>query len=95
MTSDLKNKRIRRTKKQVNQLDDQIVSLLQTKPNLSVTSIFTEMTDPLLPEPVENSDRGYRHVQSRCVLLRRSGRVSSEVVFMALEERAKVYAVQE
>ena len=33
------------------------------------------MTDPRLPEPVEKSDRGYRHVQSRCVALRRSGRV--------------------
>ena len=95
MNIDLKIKRDRRTKKQVNQLDDQIVNLLQKTPNLSVTSIFSAMTDPRLPEPVEKSERGYRHVQSRCVLLRRSGRVSSEVVFMALEERAKVYAIQD
>ena len=28
-----------------------------------------------MPEPVEKSDRGYRHVQDRCVKLRRSGRL--------------------
>jgi hypothetical protein len=28
-----------------------------------------------LPEPVEKSDKGYRHVQSRCVALRRAGRI--------------------
>ncbi|WP_323716956.1 hypothetical protein [Paracoccus aminovorans] len=33
------------------------------------------MTDPRLPEPVEKSDRGYRHVQDRVKKLRRSGRV--------------------
>ena len=33
------------------------------------------MTDPRLPEPVEKSDRGYRHVQDRCVKLRRMGRI--------------------
>ena len=33
------------------------------------------MTDPRLPEPVEKSDNGYRHVQDRCVKLRRSGRL--------------------
>ncbi len=33
------------------------------------------MTDPRLAEPVEKSDRGYRHVQDRIVKLRRSGRI--------------------
>lgn len=33
------------------------------------------MTDPRLPEPAEKSDRGYRHVQDRCVKLRRAGLV--------------------
>jgi hypothetical protein len=41
----------------------------------SVRHVFYRMTDPRLPEPVEKSDRGYRHVQARCVDLRRSGRV--------------------
>lgn len=41
----------------------------------SVRHVFYRMTDPRLPEPVEKSDRGYRHVQDRCVKLRRAGRV--------------------
>jgi len=40
-----------------------------------VRHVFYRMTDPRLPEPVEKSDRGYRHVQERCVKLRRSGRI--------------------
>jgi hypothetical protein len=31
------------------------------------------MTDPRLPEPVEKSERGYRHVQERIVKMRRAG----------------------
>jgi hypothetical protein len=31
------------------------------------------MTNPRLPEPVEKSDRGYRHVQDRITRMRRSG----------------------
>ncbi|MGC4025329.1 MAG: hypothetical protein QM744_09370 [Mesorhizobium sp.] len=33
------------------------------------------MTDPRLPEPVEKTERGYRHVQDRIKKLRRSGRL--------------------
>jgi hypothetical protein len=33
------------------------------------------MTDPRLPEPVEKSERGYRHVQDRLTKLRRAGRI--------------------
>lgn len=68
-------KRERRTQAQVEQLDDQIVAVLSEDHPQSVRHVFYRMTDPRLPEPVEKSDRGYRHVQDRCVKLRRSGRV--------------------
>ena len=48
--------------------------LIQDHPQ-SVRHIFYRMTDPRLPEPVEKSERGYRHVQDRMVKLRRSGRL--------------------
>ena len=65
----------RRTKGQVNQLDDQIIDLLRIDHPQSVRHVFYRMTDPRLPEPVEKSDRGYRHVQDRIVKLRRTGRL--------------------
>jgi hypothetical protein len=39
----------------------------------SVRHVFYRLTDPRLPEPVEKSERGYRHVQHRIVTLRRDG----------------------
>ena len=68
-------KRQRRTKGRMNLLDDQIVEVLRADHPQSVRHVFYRMTDPRLAEPVEKSDRGYRHVQSRCVALRRSGRI--------------------
>jgi len=68
-------KRDRRTKDRMNLLDDQIMAVLQEDHPQSVRHVFYRMTDPRLPEPVEKSDRGYRHVQDRCVKLRRSGRI--------------------
>lgn len=66
-------KRDRRTKDQMNQLDKQILEVLSDDHPQSVRHVFYRMTDPRLPEPVEKSDRGYRHVQDRCVKLRRAG----------------------
>jgi len=66
-------KRDRRTKDQMNQLDKQILEVLGDDHPQSVRHVFYRMTDPRLPEPVEKSDRGYRHVQDRCVKLRRAG----------------------
>lgn len=66
-------KRCRRTRAQVEQLDQQILAVLAEDHPQSVRHVFYRMTDPRLPEPVEKSDRGYRHVQARCVELRRSG----------------------
>ena len=68
-------KRRRRTEAQVGQLDKQIMAVLKEDHPQSVRHIFYRMTDPRLPEPVEKSDRGYRHVQDRCVKLRRSGQI--------------------
>lgn len=68
-------KRDRRSKDRINLLDDQIVAVLHEDHPQSVRHVFYRMTDPRLAEPVEKSDRGYRHVQDRCVKLRRSGRI--------------------
>jgi hypothetical protein len=68
-------KRERRTKARVAQLDRQIIDVLEEDNPQSVRHVFYRMTDPRLAEPVEKSDRGYRHVQQRVLELRRSGRV--------------------
>lgn len=68
-------KRDKRTKARQEQLDEQIIDVLKEDHPQSVRHVFYRMTDPRLPEPVEKSDRGYRHVQARCVALRRSGRI--------------------
>jgi hypothetical protein len=66
-------KRDRRTKGRMDTLDAQIMAVLEEDHPQSVRHVFYRMTDPRLSEPVEKSDRGYRHVQSRCVKLRRAG----------------------
>jgi len=66
-------KRPRRSKAEVQQLDKQILEAFAADHPLSIRHVFYLMTNPRLPESVEKSERGYRHVQSRCVLLRRSG----------------------
>lgn len=68
-------KRQRRTSARIAQLDAQIIEVLRADHPQSVRHLFYRMTDPRLPEPVEKSDRGYRHVQDRCVKLRRSGSI--------------------
>lgn len=67
--------RKRRNPEQLEALDAQIIAVLKEDHPQSVRHVFYRMTDPRLPEPVEKSDRGYRHVQDRCVKLRRSGRI--------------------
>ena len=66
-------KRPRRTDKQVEQLDRQIILALRGDYPQSVRHVFYLMTNPRLDEPVEKSDRGYRHVQHRIVELRKAG----------------------
>lgn len=71
-------KRNRRTSAQLDELDEQILAVLQEDHPQSVRHVFYRMTDPRLPTSVEKSDKGYRHVQERCVKLRRSGRLPYE-----------------
>lgn len=66
-------KRRRRTRAEVEQLDRQIVAVLREDHPQSVRHIFYRMTDPTLAEPVEKSERGYRHVLHRVKELRREG----------------------
>ena len=68
-------KRDRRTRDRVAQLDRQISEVLRVDHPQSVRHVFYRMTDPRLPEPVEKSERGYRHVQHRLKELRRAGAV--------------------
>lgn len=68
-------KRARRTSAEIDQLDQQIIDVLAEDHPQSVRHVFYRMTDPRLPEPVEKSDRGYRHVQDRVKKLRRAGRL--------------------
>jgi hypothetical protein len=69
------DKRERRTKARVEQLDDQILEVLEHDHPQSVRHVFYRMTNPRLPEPVEKSERGYTHVQNRLKLLRLNGKV--------------------
>lgn len=68
-------KRARRTSGQIQQLDQQILDVLHEDYPQSIRHVFYRMTNPRLPEPVEKSERGYRHVQYRMVELRRAGRL--------------------
>ena len=71
-------KRNRRTSAQLDALDEQILAVLREDHPQSVRHIFYRMTDPRLPVSVEKSDKGYRHVQERCVKLRRAGTLPYE-----------------
>jgi hypothetical protein len=68
-------KRERRTRGRIAQLDRQIIDVLRIDWPQSVRHVFYRMTDPRLPEPVEKSERSYRHVQHRLKELRRDGAV--------------------
>ena len=65
--------RERRTAARVEQLDRQILEELRQDHPQSIRHCFYRMTDPRLPEPVEKSERGYRHIQNRVTVLRRAG----------------------
>ncbi|MDJ0979252.1 MAG: hypothetical protein QNI87_12065 [Erythrobacter sp.] len=66
-------KRRRRTKEQVEQLEQQILDVLGEDHPQSVRHVFYRMTDPRLPEPVEKTEQGYTQVQHRVAELRRRG----------------------
>ncbi len=68
-------KRPRSTKAELQLLDEGIIQVVRKHRPCSVRQTFYQMTDPRLPAFVEKSDKGYRRVQERCLLLRRSGRI--------------------
>jgi hypothetical protein len=68
-------KRERRTNARIDQLEQQILDEYAAHHPQSNRHCFYRMTDPSLPEPVEKSERGARHVQDRIKKLRRSGRL--------------------
>jgi hypothetical protein len=69
-------KRRRRSREQIEQLDNQILEVLAEDHPQSIRHVFYRMTNPRLPESVEKSDKGYRHTQHRMTQLRRGGRLS-------------------
>lgn len=68
-------KRQRRSKARIEVLDAQILAEVHADHPQSVRHVFYRMTNPRLAEPVEKSERGYRHVQDRIVKLRRAGTI--------------------
>lgn len=68
-------KRSRSTKAELLLLDEEIIKTVRKHRPCSVRQAFYQMTDPRLPAFVEKSDKGYRRVQERCLLLRRSGQI--------------------
>lgn len=67
------DKRRRRTRHQVEQLDGQIFDVLAADHPQSIRHVFYRMTNPRLAEPVDKSDQGYRAVQHRITEMRRAG----------------------
>lgn len=61
----------RRTKKQINQLKDQIYEVLKADHPQSVRHVFYRMTDPRLPESVKKNKSGYRTVADQLLKLRK------------------------
>ena len=66
----------RRTQGKIEQLEKQIMDVLRLDHPQSVRHLFYRMTDPRLPEYVEKSEQGYRHVQQRVKAMRIGGRLT-------------------
>ena len=67
------DKRRRRTRAQIEQLEKQIVDVLREDHPQSIRHVYYRMTNPRLPEPVDKTDNGYSQVQSRITQMRRDG----------------------
>jgi hypothetical protein len=68
--------RQRRTKAQIQQLQNQMLEVLAEDNPQSVRHVFYRMVNPLLPEPVEKSNKtGYVTVQRQLTKMRRAGAV--------------------
>ena len=69
--STMGDKRRRRTRAQILQLQSQIFEELANDHPQSIRHAFYRMTNPRLQEPVEKSDHGYRHTQYQITQMRR------------------------
>jgi hypothetical protein len=69
------DKRRRRTRAAVEQLEHQILGVLEEDHPQSIRHVFYRLTNPRLPEPVAKTDQGYAQVQHRLTVMRREGRV--------------------
>ena len=69
------SKRYRRSKSELEALDEQIVEVLAADHPQSVRHVFYRMTDLRLAAPVSKSESGYKAVQRECLKLRRAGRI--------------------
>ena len=67
--------RNRMTKKNIEILEDQIYEALLEDHPQSIRHVFYLMTDPTIEIPVNKTEAGYRQVQQRISLMRRSGRI--------------------
>jgi len=71
--------RIRRTKEELEQLDNQLLTILAEDHPQSVRHMFYRMTDPTLPVYVPKTDtgtnNGYKVIQRRLSYLRKKGRL--------------------
>lgn len=75
LTTPVVKKRRRRTKQQIEALDELIVAALSDDHPQSIRHVFYRMTNPRLPEHVEKTEHGYKQVQARITRMRRDGRV--------------------
>jgi hypothetical protein len=69
------DKRRRRTRGEVEQLERQIVDVLDQDHPQSIRHVFYRLTDPRLPEPIAKTERGYAQVQHRITCMRRAGAI--------------------
>ena len=67
--------RRRRTREQLDTLDEQLIEVLRADRPQSVRHLFYRITDPRLAEPVDKTEHGYKLIIRRCLRLRRSGRI--------------------
>jgi hypothetical protein len=65
------DKRTRRTKDELEQLDRQMLAILAADHPQSVRHVFYRMTDPTLPESVPKTEKGYKLVQRQLSKLRK------------------------
>lgn len=67
--------RKRRTKAEIEAIDEAIIAVLSEDNPQSVRHVFYRLTDPNMRGSVPKTENGYRTVQGRCLHLRRGGEI--------------------